>query len=54
MTDYEYNERGVKAIQYLQTMAGFSQSSEKAREGWVNMSKNEQDSVLVAYDIFRL
>jgi hypothetical protein len=40
---------GVKAIVWLQSLAGITEPEEKALKGWQDMSEQERDQTLLAY-----
>jgi len=41
---------GVRAIVFLQKIAGIVETEEEARTGWAGMSERERESTLVAYE----
>jgi len=43
-------EDGIKAIIFLQAMAGIEETEEKARLGWENMQPWEQETTLRFYN----
>ena len=43
-------QRGVEAIQYLQSMVAIDETAEKALAGWRDMSDNDQETTMVTYE----
>jgi len=39
-------QAGVSAIIYLQSLAGYVESPEKARQGWNDMTESERETTL--------
>ena len=47
MTEITVEERqGIKAIQYLQSLAGIDESNKEALTGWRDMSKSQKEFTL--------
>ncbi len=47
MTDEE--QRGMRAIQYLQSLAEIDESDEDATKGWNEMSSEDQRQTMLAF-----
>lgn len=47
----EDEQEGVKAIIYLQALAGIDEPVEKARRGWQSMTPRQKEATLDAYKI---
>ena len=46
-------EKGIKAIIYLQSMAGIRESRDKAERGWDGMSEHEQETTIHVYEMLK-
>lgn len=45
---------GIRAIIYLQSMAGIVETEETARKGWRKMSVHDRQSTMIAYLMFKV
>lgn len=43
-------QRGVEAIQYLQSMIAIDETTEEALAGWRAMSDDDQETTMVTYE----
>jgi len=48
----EEEANGIKAIIFLQAMAGTEETEEQAKSGWAGMSDSEKRQTLFAYKMF--
>lgn len=53
MEDDTRREEGIKAVIYLQAMAGFDEPREKAEAGWDGMTPSQQSTTLEVYGLMR-
>jgi hypothetical protein len=44
---------GVKAIIFLQSMVGITETEEDAEKGWEGMTESEQETTLKTYEMFK-
>jgi hypothetical protein len=49
----EEEKQGMIMIQYLQSMAGKTETDEQALTGWRSFSQNEKDTTKRVYDLFK-